>query len=140
MRNHFTNNLFHTILTAEPLASYKDRIFTTNSVGFAGVPHITEMKFQPLIEKAKSCAGFSATDCSKKTSTADSFLIGFGHHTVLSVADKVVDAVKSGDLKNIFVIGGCDGRYDYVDTIDTHTFNCSIVECAVREKDRISLS
>lgn len=93
----------------EPLESYRGRIFTTNSVGFEGVPHLTHFDFEPLIQKALDSPGFQAKDCQKKTSTAESFLIGFGHHTVLSVADKVVEAVKSGDLKNIFVIGGCDG-------------------------------
>lgn len=93
----------------EPMASYKGRIFTTNSVGFEDVPHLEEFNFDPLIEAALKSPGFSAKQCSKKSSTADSFTIGFGHQTVMSVADKVVDAVNAGDLKNIFVIGGCDG-------------------------------
>lgn len=97
----------------EPLPSYKSRIFTTNSVGFAGVAHIADCNaphaFDALIAKANESQGFRAQDCHKKTSTAESLLIGFGHHTVLSVADKVVEAIQSGDLKNVFVIGGCDG-------------------------------
>lgn len=93
----------------EPMPSYKDRVFTTNSVGFDGVTHLKNFDFEPLIQKALSCSGFQAKDCNKKSSTAESFLIGFGHHTVLSVADKVIEAVQAGDLKNIFVIGGCDG-------------------------------
>ena len=93
----------------EPMPSYRDRIFTTNSVGFDGVPHLDNEKYDALIEAALKAPGFTEKQCKKKTSTSESLLIGFGHHTVLSVADKVVDAVKSGDLKNIFVIGGCDG-------------------------------
>lgn len=97
----------------EPLPSYKNRIFTTNSVGFTGVPHIADCNaphaFDGLIAKALESTGFRPQDCHKKTSTSDSFLIGFGHHTVLSVADKVIEAIQSGDLKNVFVIGGCDG-------------------------------
>lgn len=97
----------------EPLPSYKNRIFTTNSVGFAGVAHIADCNaphaFDALIAKANESQGFRAQDCHKKTSTAESLLIGFGHHTVLSVADKVIEAIQSGDLKNVFVIGGCDG-------------------------------
>jgi hydroxylamine reductase len=97
----------------EPMPSYKKRIFTTNSVGFAGVQHIPDCNakgaFEPLIAKALESPGFKAADCKKKTSTKDSLLIGFGHHTVLGVADKVLDAIGKGELKNIFVIGGCDG-------------------------------
>jgi len=97
----------------EPLPSYKNRIFTTNSVGFAGVPHIPDCNvphaFDTLIAKAKESTGFRPQDCTKKTSTSESLLIGYGHHTVLSVADKVIEAIQSGDLKNVFVIGGCDG-------------------------------
>lgn len=98
----------------EPMPAYKNRIFTTNSVGFTGVPHIADCNqphaFDGLIAKAKECTGFKASDVARgKTSTADSFLVGFGHHTVLGVADKVLDAIQKGDLKNVFVIGGCDG-------------------------------
>lgn len=95
----------------EPMASYKSRIFTTNSVGFDGVPHIEGdvPDYSAVIESALAAKGFAEKDCHKMTSTAESFLIGFGHATVLSVADKVIDAVQKGELKNIFVIGGCDG-------------------------------
>jgi len=93
----------------EPMPSYKDRIFTTNSVGFSGIPHLPELSFEPLIQCALKQPGFKASDCVKKTSTNDKFLIGFGHNTILSVADKVVESINKGDLKNIFLIGGCDG-------------------------------
>jgi hydroxylamine reductase len=93
----------------EPMKSYEDRIFTTNSVGFEGVPHLEGENFDALIESGLKAPGFAEKQCHKKTSTSESFLIGFGHETVLSVADKVVEAVQAGDLKNIFVIGGCDG-------------------------------
>lgn len=93
----------------EPMKSYEDRIFTTNSVGFNGIPHLEGDKFDALIASALASPGFTEKQCNKKTSTAESFLIGFGHQTVLSVADKVVEAVQGGDLKNIFLIGGCDG-------------------------------
>jgi hydroxylamine reductase len=93
----------------EPMPSYRDRIFSTNSVGSSNVQHLGEFEFGPLIAAARTTPGFKASDGAKKTSTNDEFLIGFGHNTVLSVADKVVDAVNKGELKNIFVIGGCDG-------------------------------
>jgi hydroxylamine reductase len=93
----------------EPLPSYEKRVFSCNSVGSSKVHHLKEFDFGPVIECAQHSAGFKAADCHKKTSTADKFTIGFGHHTVLSVADQVLDAVHKGHLKNMFVIGGCDG-------------------------------
>jgi hydroxylamine reductase len=93
----------------EPMPSYRDRIFSTNSVGSSHVRHLGEFDFGPLIDAARAAPGFKISDTTKKTSTNDEFLIGFGHKTVLSVADKVIEAVKDGQLKNIFVIGGCDG-------------------------------
>lgn len=93
----------------EPMPSYQERIFSTNSVGSNHVQHLDEFQFDDLIECALQCPGFKQSDCVKKTSTADELLIGFGHNTVMSVAGKVIEAVQKGELKNIFVIGGCDG-------------------------------
>jgi hydroxylamine reductase len=94
----------------EPLSSYKSRVFTTNAVGSRELRHLFQFDFQPVIDCALQSPGFKAADCLKTSSTKDSFQIGFGHHAVLSVADKVVDAVHKGELKDIFVIGGCDGN------------------------------
>eukprot|EP01040_Poterioochromonas_malhamensis_P009681 gene9681-10511_t len=108
----------------EPLPTYKNRIFTTNSVGFPGVKHVSDCNaphaFDELIATAKATPGFKASDCHKKTSTNEKFLIGFGHHTVLGVADQVISAIQKGDLKNIFVIGGCDGSENEKRNYFTH--------------------
>jgi hydroxylamine reductase len=93
----------------EPLPSYEKRTFSCNSVGSVKVHHLDNFDFEPLIKSALAQPGFKSADCHKKTSTNDKFLIGFNHQTVLSVADKVLDAVAKGHLKNMFVIGGCDG-------------------------------
>lgn len=94
----------------EPMPSYRDRVYTANSVGFSNVKHLNNHhEYDALIVAAMACPGFKASECVKKTSTADSLLVGFGHNTVLSVADKVIEAIQQGHLKNIFVIGGCDG-------------------------------
>jgi hydroxylamine reductase len=93
----------------EPLPQYKDRVFTTNSVGFSGVKHVENFDYSSVIDYALKAPGFKASDCTKKSSTADNLVIGFGHNTVMSVAGKVIEAVEAGQLKNIFVIGGCDG-------------------------------
>ena len=87
----------------EPQDSYKDRIFTAGPVGWPGVPHLEHGDFTLAIEAAKAAEGFTEDEEEK------SVMVGFGRHTVLSVADKVVEAVKSGDISHFFVVGGCDG-------------------------------
>ena len=87
----------------EPDNLYISRIFTSGLVAWPGVQHISDGDFTPVIEAALAEEGFTH-DGSDKT-----VLVGFGRQAVLSVADKVVDAVKSGALKHFFLIGGCDG-------------------------------
>lgn len=87
----------------EPAKSYRQRIFTTGPVGWPGVRHIENDNYKPALQAAKALAGFKE-DAPEKTIT-----VGFGHHTVLGVADKVVEGVKSGAIEHFFVIGGCDG-------------------------------
>jgi len=89
--------------------SYKDRIFTTSVVGYPGVKHIpTRPKggakdFSSIIALAKKCA-------SPKELEKGELVTGFGHNQVLALADKVVEAVKSGAIKRFIVMAGCDGR------------------------------
>ncbi len=90
--------------------AYRDRIFTTGMVGWPGVPHIADRPvgghkdFSVVIAKAKECPEPQEIE----TGTIP---IGFAHATVLSVADKVIEAVKSGAIKRFVVMGGCDGRH-----------------------------
>ncbi|MFH1452591.1 MAG: hydroxylamine reductase, partial [Armatimonadota bacterium] len=86
-----------------PQDSYKDRIFTSGLVAWPGVEHISNRDFTPVIESALKAEGFNK-DGEEKYIT-----VGFGHNAVLGVAGKVIDAVKSGDIKHFFLIGGCDG-------------------------------
>ncbi|MFC1852029.1 hydroxylamine reductase [candidate division CSSED10-310 bacterium] len=86
-----------------PKDTYKDRIFTAGLVAWPGLKHIQDHDYQPLIEAALQQDGFEA-DESEKLIT-----VGFGHNAVLNVADKVIEAVKSGQIKHFFLIGGCDG-------------------------------
>jgi len=88
--------------------SYKNRIFTTGMTGFPGVPHIkagTDGKkdFSTIIELAKKCQ--APIEIEK-----GSIIGGFAHKQVFNIADKVVDAVKTGAIKKFVVMGGCDGR------------------------------
>ena len=87
----------------EPRPSYKNRIFTCGVVGWHDVVHIKNRDFAPVIEAALREKGF------EKDGPADTILVGFGHNAVLGVADKVIDAVKTGAIRHFFLIGGCDG-------------------------------
>jgi hydroxylamine reductase len=87
----------------EPRPQYRQRIFTTGPVGWAGLRHLEHHDFSVLIQAAKALPGFQET-APEKTIT-----VGFGRHAVLGVADKVIDAVKAGAIQHFFLIGGCDG-------------------------------
>jgi hydroxylamine reductase len=94
--------LFTTNCIQSPQDSYRDRTFTTGLVAWPGVAHVAQRDFAAVIEKAISLEGFRPTEDL-------SLLTGFGHQAVLGVADKVVEAVKSGAVRHFFLVGGCDG-------------------------------
>lgn len=90
--------------------SYKDRVFTTSVVMYPDTVHIGEDKdFTPVIEKALELGGYKEDKKMTGINGGDILTTGFAHNTVLSVADKIIEAVKSGDIKHIFLVGGCDG-------------------------------
>ena len=102
--------LFTTNCLMPPKSSYADRVFTTEVVSFPGLTHIGEDKdFTPVIEKALVLGGYAEPQHFTGINGGTAVTTGFGHHAVLSVADTVVEAVKSGALKHIFLVGGCDG-------------------------------
>ena len=91
-----------------PRESYKDRIYSTNVVGWEGVKYIGkkengEKDFSEIIAQALELGGYPEDE------EAHEILVGFGHHATLGYADKIVEAVKSGKLRHFFLIGGCDG-------------------------------
>ncbi len=91
-----------------PKDSYKDRLYTTGVVGYPGVKHIPVREdgtkdFSEIIEHAKRCAPPTEIETGE-------IIGGFAHNTVLSLADKVVEAIKAGKIKKFFVMAGCDGR------------------------------
>lgn len=91
-----------------PKDSYKDRMFTTGAAGYPGVKHIGgeigEVKdFSEIISVAKKCKPPVEIESGE-------IIGGFAHNQVLALADKIVDAVKSGDIKKFVVMAGCDGR------------------------------
>ena len=91
-----------------PADSYKDRLWTTGAAGYPGCRHIegeygTVKDFSAIIEQAKTCAPPQEIE-------TGSIIGGFAHEQVFALADKVVDAVKSGAIRKFVVMGGCDGR------------------------------
>ena len=102
--------LFTTNCLMPPKASYADRVFTTEVVSYPGVLHIGEEKdFTPVIEKALELGGYPEDQEFTGMNGGKTVTTGFAHGTVLSVADQVIEAVKGGALKHIFLVGGCDG-------------------------------
>ncbi|EGW48527.1 hydroxylamine reductase [Prevotella sp. C561] len=101
----FTTNC---IVPPSPKASYKDRVFTTNATGFPGWKHIVadengHKDFSEVIEIAKTCKAPTAIEQGE-------IIGGFAHAQVFALADKVVEAVKSGAIRKFVVMSGCDGR------------------------------
>ncbi len=91
-----------------PRETYKDRIFTTNVVGWDGVKFVPKKEdgtkdFSEIIEKALELGGY------EEDQEPHEILVGFGHHATLSNAGAIVDAVKQGKIRHFFLIGGCDG-------------------------------
>ncbi len=85
-----------------PENSYLDRLFTKNVTGIPGAKHIKNRDFTELIRLAKSLPGLPEAPGKK-------IMTGFHHTAILGIADKIIDAVKSGKIKHFFLIGGCDG-------------------------------
>jgi len=102
----FTTNC---IVPPRSSSTYNNRVYTTGSSGFAGFKHIDDRKdgqpkdFSSLIEHAKKCAAPTEIETGE-------IIGGFAHEQVFALADKVVDAVKSGAIRKFFVMAGCDGR------------------------------
>ena len=116
-----------------PRESYKDRIYSTNVVGWEGVKYIPKKPdgtkdFSEIIRRALELGGFT------QDVEPHEIIVGFGHHATLSYADKIVQAVESGKLRHFFLIGGCDGarpgRNYYTDFAQLVPKNCMILTLA----------
>lgn len=116
-----------------PRETYKDRIFSTSVVGWDGVKHIPVKEdgtkdFSEIINKALELGGFTASEDPKE------ILVGFGHKATLSNAGTIVEAVKNGDIRHFFLIGGCDGarpgRNYYTDFAKMVPKDCIILTLA----------
>ena len=112
----------------KPKDAYKDNIFTTGLVGWPGVTHISNKDFSPLIEKALSLPGF------EQDSDKGSVMVGFARNAVMGVADKVIEAVKRGDIRHFFLVAGCDGakpgRNYYTEFVEQVPKDCVVLTLA----------
>jgi len=90
------------ILIPFPANTYLSRLYTANATGIPGAKHIKNNDFSEVIAQAKQIGNLTPTPLKKST-------IGFHFSVILGLADKVVDAVKSGEIKHFFLVGGCDG-------------------------------
>ena len=102
--------LFTTNCLMPPKKSYADRVFTTEVVAYPGMVHIDDEKdFTPVIEKALELGGYQEDRQFTGINGGTQVMTGFGHGTILSMADQVIDAVKSGAIRHFFLVAGCDG-------------------------------
>jgi hydroxylamine reductase len=111
-----------------PAAVYADNIFTSGCVGWPGATHIENRDFTPVIEKALALPGF-AEDSNGKTVT-----VGFARNTVMSVAGKVIEAVKGKKIRHFFLVAGCDGakpgRNYYTEFVEKVPKDCIVLTLA----------
>ncbi|MCW4048770.1 MAG: hydroxylamine reductase, partial [Candidatus Bathyarchaeota archaeon] len=87
----------------KPTETYKENLFTTGQVGWPDVTHIDDNDFTPVIKKALEMPGYSEDETGKEV------MVGFARNAVMDVAGAVIDAVKAGQIKHFFLVGGCDG-------------------------------
>ncbi len=102
--------VFTTNCLMPPKASYSDRVFTTEVVGYPEIKHIGDNKdFSEVINKALELGGYSEDKEFSGINGGTSVMTGFARGMVLGVADKVIEAVKAGAIKHFFLVAGCDG-------------------------------
>ena len=102
--------LFTTNCLMPPRASYADRVFTTAAVSYPELRHIgADKDFTPVIERALELGGYAEDKAFTGINGGSTVTTGFARGAVLGVADKVVEAVKSGQIRHFFLVGGCDG-------------------------------
>lgn len=90
--------------------SYCDRVFTTSIVSYPELVHIgADKDFTPVIERAIQCGGYEEDKYMTGMNGGHTVTTGFAHHAVLSIAEKLIEAIRSGAVSHIFLIGGCDG-------------------------------
>ncbi len=111
-----------------PQQSYQDHIFTTGLVGWPEIPHVSNRDFSPVINRALELPGYT------ENSNGKSVTVGFGHHTVMGVADTVIEAVKNKSIRHFFLVAGCDGakpgRNYYTEFVEKVPQDCVVLTLA----------
>jgi hydroxylamine reductase len=111
-----------------PKNEYKENLFTSGMVGWPGIPHVSDLNFKPVIDKALSMPGFQEDKNGREVT------VGFARNAVLEVADKVVAAVKSGAIRHFFLVAGCDGakpgRNYYTEFVEKVPKDCVVLTLA----------
>ena len=112
----------------EPKRTYKNNIFTTGTVGWPGLTHVTEKDFSKVIDRALELPGYEQ-DIEGKT-----VMVGFSRNAVLGVADKVIDGVKNKSIRHFFLVAGCDGvkskRNYYTEFVEKVPNDCIVMTLA----------
>ena len=111
-----------------PRPLYQDNLFTTGLVGWPGIPHVSNADLAPVIQKALAMPGYPEDAAGRSVN------VGFARNTVMSVADKVIAGVKSGAIKHIFLVAGCDGakpgRNYYTQFVENVPKDCLVLTLA----------
>lgn len=111
-----------------PKNEYKDNLFTSGMVGWPGIPHISDLNFRPVIDRALALPGFS------QDRVEGEVMVGFARNAVLGVADKVIEAVKAGSIRHFFLVAGCDGakpgRNYYTEFVEKVPEDCIVLTLA----------
>jgi hydroxylamine reductase len=111
-----------------PKNDYKDNIFTSGMVGWPDIPHIADLNFKPVIDRALALPGFTEDRVDQEVT------VGFARNAVLGVADQVIAAVKSGAIRHFFLVAGCDGakpgRNYYTEFVEKIPPDCVVLTCA----------
>ncbi len=112
----------------KPLESYRDNIFTAGAVGWPRTRHMADKDFTPAIGKALEMPGFS------KDADGKNITVGYGHESLSEVADKIIEHVKGGKIRRIFVVAGCDGvkpeRNYYTEFVERLPKDCIVITFA----------
>jgi hydroxylamine reductase len=111
-----------------PRKEYRDNIFTSGMVGWPDIPHISDLNFQPVIDRALALPGF------QEDKNGQQVTVGFARNSVLGVADKVIEAVKAGAIRHFFLVAGCDGakpgRNYYTEFVEKVPKDCVVLTLA----------
>ena len=111
-----------------PKSEYTANIFTSGMVGWPGIPHIADMNFKPVIDRALAMPGYQEDKNGREVT------VGFARNAVLAVAEKVITATKEGKIRHFFLVAGCDGakpgRNYYTELVDKVPEDCIVLTLA----------